>query len=175
MEHRVRFELTVLRVCNPSPWTARAPVHCLVAGPGIEPGTRAYETRVLPLHYPAIIVMGGFGRWHHDSPAGFIERIASNQFSLPLKERTCPLLLILAVPRRVELLHLPWQGNVLTDILWDQKIILKHTKGTIVTLCLLITPSAISCYSHYFLHSPPPFQGVLPLQKGPCFIDYKIA
>ena len=68
----------------------------LVAGPGIEPGTRAYETRVLPLHYPAIIVMGGFGRWHHDSPAGFIERIASNQFSLPLKERTCPLLLILA-------------------------------------------------------------------------------
>lgn len=26
----------------------------MVAGPGIEPGTRAYETRVLPLHYPAI-------------------------------------------------------------------------------------------------------------------------
>ena len=27
----------------------------LVAGPGIEPGTRAYETRVLPLHYPAVV------------------------------------------------------------------------------------------------------------------------
>jgi hypothetical protein len=26
----------------------------LVAGPGIEPGTGAYETPVLPLHYPAI-------------------------------------------------------------------------------------------------------------------------
>ena len=29
----------------------------MVAGPGIEPGTRAYETRVLPLHYPAIEVV----------------------------------------------------------------------------------------------------------------------
>jgi hypothetical protein len=29
----------------------------LVAGPGIEPGTRAYETRVLPLHYPAITLL----------------------------------------------------------------------------------------------------------------------
>ncbi len=26
----------------------------MVAGPGIEPGTVAYETTVLPLHYPAI-------------------------------------------------------------------------------------------------------------------------
>ena len=26
----------------------------LVAGPGFEPGTSAYETDVLPLHYPAI-------------------------------------------------------------------------------------------------------------------------
>jgi hypothetical protein len=26
----------------------------LIAGPGIEPGTGAYETPVLPLHYPAI-------------------------------------------------------------------------------------------------------------------------
>jgi hypothetical protein len=26
----------------------------LVTGPGIEPGTIAYETIVLPLHYPAI-------------------------------------------------------------------------------------------------------------------------
>ena len=25
----------------------------MVAGPGIEPGTVAYETTVLPLHYPA--------------------------------------------------------------------------------------------------------------------------
>ena len=28
----------------------------MVAGPGIEPGTRAYETRVLPLHYPAAVL-----------------------------------------------------------------------------------------------------------------------
>ncbi len=27
LEHRVRFELTVLRVCNPFPWASRAPVH----------------------------------------------------------------------------------------------------------------------------------------------------
>jgi hypothetical protein len=27
----------------------------MVAGPGIEPGTGAYETPVLPLHYPALI------------------------------------------------------------------------------------------------------------------------
>ena len=29
----------------------------LVAGPGIEPGTGAYETPVLPLHYPAIDII----------------------------------------------------------------------------------------------------------------------
>ena len=28
----------------------------MVAGPGIEPGTVAYETTVLPLHYPAIVL-----------------------------------------------------------------------------------------------------------------------
>lgn len=27
---------------------------CLVAGPGIEPGTRAYETLEMPFLYPAI-------------------------------------------------------------------------------------------------------------------------
>lgn len=28
----------------------------MVAGPGIEPGTVAYEATVLPLHYPAIVL-----------------------------------------------------------------------------------------------------------------------
>ncbi len=38
--------------CNPPtlPHTQRK----LVAGPGIGPGVLAYETNVLPLHYPAI-------------------------------------------------------------------------------------------------------------------------
>ena len=27
LEYRVRFELTILRICNPFPWTTRAPVH----------------------------------------------------------------------------------------------------------------------------------------------------
>ena len=34
-------------------------LNSLVAGPGIEPGTVAYETTVLPLHYPAIELGGG--------------------------------------------------------------------------------------------------------------------
>ena len=29
---------------------------CLVAGPGIEPGSRAYETLELPLLYPASVI-----------------------------------------------------------------------------------------------------------------------
>ena len=33
----------------------------LVAGPGIEPGTVAYETTVLPLHYPAIYLVEEVG------------------------------------------------------------------------------------------------------------------
>ena len=32
----------------------------LVAGPGIEPGTPAYETGVLPLHYPAIRMLKNY-------------------------------------------------------------------------------------------------------------------
>jgi hypothetical protein len=39
---------------------------CLVAGPGIEPGTGAYETPVLPLHYPASI----FTTVKHTHPNG---------------------------------------------------------------------------------------------------------
>ena len=54
LEVKVRFELTVLRICNPLPWTTR-PLHlCLVAGPGIAPGTRAYETLEILFLYPAI-------------------------------------------------------------------------------------------------------------------------
>ena len=30
MEHRVRFELTILRICNPLHWAALPPVHCLL-------------------------------------------------------------------------------------------------------------------------------------------------
>ena len=43
----------------------------LVAGPGIEPGTGAYETPVLPLHYPAIILkFGGQGETRTLNPLG---------------------------------------------------------------------------------------------------------
>ena len=40
----------------------------LVAGPGIEPGTGAYETPVLPLHYPAILLVG-VTRFEHATTA----------------------------------------------------------------------------------------------------------
>lgn len=49
----------------------------MVAGPGIEPGTRAYETLVLPLHYPAIKLAG---------PPGFEPGLAeSKSAALPLR------------------------------------------------------------------------------------------
>ena len=35
LEHRVRFELTVLRVCNPFPWASRASVHSIGGRSGI--------------------------------------------------------------------------------------------------------------------------------------------
>ena len=37
LEQRVRFELTVLRICNPLHWTSLPPLHCLVPAEGIEP------------------------------------------------------------------------------------------------------------------------------------------
>jgi hypothetical protein len=50
----------------------------MVAGPGIEPGTRAYETLVLPLHYPAIKILAG--------PPGFEPGLAeSKSAALPLR------------------------------------------------------------------------------------------
>ena len=37
MEHRVRFELTAFRICNPVHWASLAPVHCLAESIGFEP------------------------------------------------------------------------------------------------------------------------------------------
>ena len=37
LEQRVRFELTILRICNPLHWTSLPPLHCLVPAEGIEP------------------------------------------------------------------------------------------------------------------------------------------
>jgi hypothetical protein len=55
LEVKVGFEPTGVEICSHLPWTTR-PLHlCLVAGPGIEPGTRAYETLEIPFLYPAIV------------------------------------------------------------------------------------------------------------------------
>ena len=60
LEVQVRFELTVLRVCNPLPWTTRPLHHILAEGVGIEPTqlliTTVHLSRVLhyrPAHLPA--------------------------------------------------------------------------------------------------------------------------
>jgi hypothetical protein len=37
LEHRVRFELTVLRICNPLHWATLPPVHYMEDRRGIEP------------------------------------------------------------------------------------------------------------------------------------------
>ena len=55
MEQRVRFELTVLRICNPLRWASPPPLHNLAYLQGLEPRRTVLETVMLPLHQRYII------------------------------------------------------------------------------------------------------------------------
>lgn len=57
MEQRVRFELTVLRICNPLHWAALPPLHDLAYPQGLEPRPTVLETVMLPLHQGYILVL----------------------------------------------------------------------------------------------------------------------
>jgi hypothetical protein len=50
LEHRVRFELTVLGICNPLRWAAPPPVHYLVSDARIELALLGPKPRVIPFH-----------------------------------------------------------------------------------------------------------------------------
>ena len=51
LEHRVRFELTVLGICNPLRWASPPSVHVLVSVAGIEPTLERPKRSVIPFHH----------------------------------------------------------------------------------------------------------------------------
>ena len=50
MEQRVRFELTVLGICNPLHWASLPPLRCLERDKGIEPLTEDWKSAVIPFN-----------------------------------------------------------------------------------------------------------------------------
>ena len=77
----------------------------MVAGPGFEPRTEAYETSEMPFLYPAITVVGvqGFEPWTLWSQTRCATRLRHTPNILLLMERD----------RRIELLTEDWKSAVL--------------------------------------------------------------
>ena len=51
----MRFELTVLGICNPLRWAAPPPVHKLVSVAGIEPTLERPKRSVIPFHHTELV------------------------------------------------------------------------------------------------------------------------
>ena len=97
LEHRVRFELTVFRICNPVRWASPPPMHKLVPSTRIELVMTGYQPIVIPFNYKGINFFGvpyryrsgttafteqGAGHYTKDTPK------KSNKIGTPTWNRT---------------------------------------------------------------------------------------
>jgi len=94
LEHRVRFELTAFRICNPVHWASLAPVHCETGG---DEKIRTSGT---------LLVYDGLAN-HCLRPLGHVSMF------LLYSDRALLSIIILVDRGRVELPMLPCHGRVI--------------------------------------------------------------